>query len=133
VSSHSRNCVSRREGESGHCPDCIPERRITNTYQAVTISERLLAESVDDVATTLENLFGLTYQRYFLFRGAIEPKKNISRLISANAASGSICPLVIAGPLGWEYQEDWAQIERFGGPKESESKAKPPRKTLRLD
>jgi glycosyltransferase involved in cell wall biosynthesis len=35
--------------------------------------------------------------------------------------------------LGWEYQEDLAQIERFGGPKQSESKAKPPRKILRLD
>jgi hypothetical protein len=35
--------------------------------------------------------------------------------------------------LGWEYQDDLAQIERFGGPKESESKAKPPRKILRLD
>jgi hypothetical protein len=67
-----------------------PERRFTHTYQAVTIPGRLLAESVDDVATTLENLFGLTYQRYFLFQGAIEPKKNISRLISAYAVSGSI-------------------------------------------
>jgi len=118
----------------------IPERRITNTYQAVTIPERLLAESVDDVATTLENLFGLAYQKYFLFHGAIEPKKNISRLISAYAASGSICPLVIAGPLGWEYQEDLAQIERFSGQEASENKAKalenkakPSRKILRLD
>jgi glycosyltransferase involved in cell wall biosynthesis len=111
----------------------IPERRITNTYQTVTIPERLLAESVDDVATTLENLFGLAYQKYFLFHGAIEPKKNISRLISAYAASGSICPLVIAGPLGWEYQEDLAQIERFSGQEEAENKTKPPRKILRLD
>jgi glycosyltransferase involved in cell wall biosynthesis len=111
----------------------IPERRITNTYQAVTIPERLLAESVDDVATTLENLFGLAYQKYFLFHGAIEPKKNISRLISAYAASGSICPLVVAGPLGWEYHEDLAQIERFSGQEASENKAKPPRKILRLD
>jgi len=111
----------------------IPERRITNTYQAVTIPERLLAESVDDVATTLENLFGLTYQKYFLFYGAIEPKKNISRLISAYAASGSSFPLVIAGPLGWEYHEDLTQIERFGGPKATEKKINPKRKILRVD
>src|SRR5215831_3605268 len=116
----------------------IPERRITNTYQAVTIPEKLLAESVDEVGTTLENLFGLAYQKYFLFHGAIEPKKNISRLISAYAASGSACPLVIAGPLGWEYHEDLAQIEWFSDPKTSENKTpenkgSPRRKILRLD
>jgi glycosyltransferase involved in cell wall biosynthesis len=113
----------------------IPERRITNTYQAVTIPEALRDESLDDVAATLENLFGLAYQQYFLFHGAIEPKKNISRLVSAYAASGSACPLVIAGPLGWDYEEDLAQIERFGGGKSSATDAKQNRKQkiLRLD
>lgn len=84
----------------------IPERRITNTYQTVSMPKSLLAESTDDVATTMENLFGLAYQKYYLFYGAIEPKKNISRLISAYAASGTDCPLVRAGPLGWEYDEE---------------------------
>jgi glycosyltransferase involved in cell wall biosynthesis len=111
----------------------ISERRITNTYQAVTIPKELLAESIDNVATTLQNLFGLAYQQYFLFYGAIEPKKNISRLISAYAASGSACPLVIAGPLGWEYQDDLAQIERFGGPKASENRENRKQKILRID
>jgi glycosyltransferase involved in cell wall biosynthesis len=111
----------------------IPERRITNTYQAVTIPEELLTQGADDVAATVENLFELPYQKYFLFYGAIEPKKNISRLISAYAASGSVCPLVLAGPLGWEYHDDLAQIERFAGPRSSENKTNEKRKILRLD
>jgi glycosyltransferase involved in cell wall biosynthesis len=111
----------------------ISEKRITNTYQAVTIPKALLDESVDDVAATVENLFGLSYQKYYLFYGAIEPKKNISRLISAYAASGTDCPLVIAGPLGWDYEEDVAQIQRFGGPKASESEESRKKRILRLD
>jgi glycosyltransferase involved in cell wall biosynthesis len=111
----------------------ISERRITNTYQAVTIPEQLRADSIEEVATTLENLFGLAYQQYFLFYGAIEPKKNISRLISAYAASGSACPLVIAGPLGWGYQEDLAQIDRFGGRKASKNKESRKQRILRID
>jgi glycosyltransferase involved in cell wall biosynthesis len=111
----------------------IPERRITNTYQAVSMPEALLAESSDDVAVTVENLFGLAYQKYYLFFGAIEPKKNISRLISAYAAAGSDCPLVIAGPLGWEYEEDLAQIKRFSSAKPSEDKDSRKQRILRLD
>jgi glycosyltransferase involved in cell wall biosynthesis len=111
----------------------IPEWRITNTYQAVTIPEIMRARTTNDIAITLENLFGLTYQQYFLFYGAIEPKKNVSRLISAYAASGSDFPLVIAGPLGWQYEEDLAQIERFGSLGATASKASRKRKVLRLD
>jgi glycosyltransferase involved in cell wall biosynthesis len=111
----------------------IPERRITNTYQAVTIPEKLLDQSIDDVAATLESLFGLEYQQYFLFYGAIEPKKNISRLISAYAASRSTCPLVIAGPLGWQYQDDLSQIERFSGPKAAEDSENRKRRIIRVD
>jgi glycosyltransferase involved in cell wall biosynthesis len=111
----------------------IPERRITNTYQSATVSKELLDQSIDDIATVLESLFGLGYQQYFLFYGAIEPKKNVSRLVSAYAASGSNCPLVVAGPLGWEYQDDLAQIEQFGGPKAAEDNENRKRRILRID
>jgi len=109
----------------------ISEHRITNTYQAVSIPKSLLADSVEDVAKTVENLFGLVYQKYYLFYGAIEPKKNISGLISAYAASGTDCPLVIAGPLGWQYHDDLAQIERYVEHKAYKNKRK--ERILRLD
>jgi glycosyltransferase involved in cell wall biosynthesis len=93
----------------------IPESRITNTYQAVTIPEKLLAKSDDAVADELRHAFRLEMKEYFLFCGAIEPKKNVSRLIDAYAISGSRHPLVIAGPLGWQYDADVEKIqdERF--------------------
>jgi hypothetical protein len=71
----------------------------------------LVRQSEDEVASTIENLFVLSYRKYFLFCGALKPKKNVSRLLSAYAASGSDCPLAIAGPLGWEYEEDLARID----------------------
>jgi len=89
----------------------ISEDRITNTYQGISVPAELVSQSEDEVASALENLFGLSYRKYFLFCGALEPKKNVSRLLSAYAASGSDCPLVIAGPLGWQYEEDLARID----------------------
>jgi len=93
----------------------MDEKRITNTFQAVSIPEDLIAMSDDEIALRIRNLFGLEFREYFLFCGALEPKKNVSRLVSAYAASGSKHPLVIAGPLGWEYQSDLEKIndERF--------------------
>ena len=57
----------------------IREDRITNTFQAVKIPERLLAQSDDEAALFVERVFGLDPQSYFLFYGALEPKKNVSR------------------------------------------------------
>jgi glycosyltransferase involved in cell wall biosynthesis len=93
----------------------IPENRITNTYQAVNIPRKLLAKTDDALADELRNAFNLEMKEYFLFFGAIEPKKNIARLVDAYAASGSRYPLVIAGALGWQYEIDVEKIqdERF--------------------
>ncbi len=88
----------------------IPESRITNTYQAVTIPPALLAESDASVASSVERQFGLEYGKYFLFYGALEPKKNVSRLLSAYAAAGTDYPLIMAGPLGWNYDSELRQI-----------------------
>ena len=51
----------------------IPESRITNTWQAVGIPEKLLAKSDDAVADELCHAFRLDMKEYFLFCGAIEP------------------------------------------------------------
>lgn len=104
VSEHSRQDLMSLFG--------IGEDRITNTFQAVKIPERLLAQSDDEAALFVERVFGLDPQSYFLFYGALEPKKNVSRLIDAYAASGVDKPLVIVGGLGWDYDGTVAQIEQ---------------------
>lgn len=107
VSEHSKRDIIEFLG--------IDERRVTNTYQSVEIPADLLARSDHDVADDLAKLFGLEFGGYFLFYGAIEPKKNVSRLVDAYAASGSKLPLVIAGGGGWQNRADLRKIrdERF--------------------
>jgi glycosyltransferase involved in cell wall biosynthesis len=89
----------------------VPEDRITNTYQAVTLPARVLARSDEDIAREVENLFEVPPRGYYLFVGALEPKKNVARLIDAYAASGSKYPLIIAGGAGWQNE---AELERIG-------------------
>lgn len=93
----------------------VPEDRITNTYQSVAIPESFMAAAEAQVAHDLQSVFGLEYKNYYLFAGAIEPKKNISRLIDAYAQSGSERPLVLAGGLGWLFEGDVKRIndDRF--------------------
>ena len=88
----------------------VPENRITNTYQAVTIPARALALSDADMADQIRNLFELEPGEYYLFIGALEPKKNVSRLVDAYAASGSQRPLIIAGGAGWQNDADLERI-----------------------
>ena len=92
----------------------IPEERVVNTYQSVAVDPTVASLSEDEVARRLEQ-YGLEHRGYFLFVGAIEPKKNVSRIIEAHAASASKYPLVIAGRPGWQFEADLKLIkdERF--------------------
>ena len=107
VSEYSRQDIIRELG--------VDEKRVTNTYQAVDVPAEVLARSKDEIATELHALFGLEFREYFLFCGAIEPKKNVSRLIDAYAASGTKYPLILAGGGGWQNDGDLRKIdaERF--------------------
>jgi glycosyltransferase involved in cell wall biosynthesis len=89
----------------------ISENRITNTYQSIYLPPTITERSDDDVANEVANAFGLDFRGYYLFFGAVEPKKNIARLIDAYAASGSEFPLIIVGDLGWQYDDVVEKIE----------------------
>lgn len=112
----------------------VPEEKITNTWQSVSLDGAALAASDDDVARDIEHRYGLGFKEYFLFLGAIEPKKNIARMIEAFASSGTTRPLVLVGGLGWQYESDLEMLEderlvswRFDG-----SHIKPERRIQRL-
>ena len=126
VSEYSRQDIIRLTG--------IDENRITNTYQAVSLPVRLVGRSDDAVANEIDALFGLGFGEYFLFVGAIEPKKNIARLIDAFAASGVNHPLVLVGGLGWMYGDDLAKIEseHFLAYELKDNHIKPRRKVRRI-
>jgi glycosyltransferase involved in cell wall biosynthesis len=52
--------------------------------------------------------------RFILFVGAIEPRKNLSTLLSAWSAVPDHPDLVIAGDWGWKYEPIRDHIERLG-------------------
>jgi glycosyltransferase involved in cell wall biosynthesis len=93
----------------------VPEDRITNAYQSVRLPPALTAKNDDQVANEIASAFNVSMREYYLFVGAIEPKKNVARLVDAYAASGSPYPLLIAGGLGWQFETDVKKIkdERF--------------------
>ena len=126
VSEHSRQDIIRLTG--------IGENRITNTYQSVSLPERLTARDDDAVAREIEALFGLGFGEYFLFVGAIEPKKNLSRLVDAFAASGAARPLIIVGGPGWMNDADLRKIdsEQFLAYELKDNSIKPRRRVRRL-
>jgi glycosyltransferase involved in cell wall biosynthesis len=84
----------------------VPEHRITNTYQAREFPEQDLARPADAVANQLAGAYGLEWQGYLLFYGAIEPKKNVGRLIDAYLAARVQVPLVLVTGGGWQNEAE---------------------------
>jgi len=78
--------------------------RITNCYQASPLPMPDTDPRED--ARIVENIFGLPHRGYFLHFGAIEPKKNIGRLLEAYLATGVDAPLVLTGGRGWQAQDE---------------------------
>lgn len=81
-----------------------PEK-VTNTYQP--IDARISGPTgEDELRGKLASLFDLPLDGYFLFFGAIEPKKNVGRLIEAYLRSDVKTPLVIVGTGGWKSDRE---------------------------
>ena len=80
----------------------VEETRITNTYQAVAIPQQYIERPETVVANQLEGCFGFEMQGYLLYYGALEPKKNVGRLIEAYISSGVNLPLVLVIGGGWQ-------------------------------
>ncbi len=94
--------------------DADPER-VTNTYQAVDAPPAIAALDDDALASRLRTLFDLEAGGYLLFFGAIEPKKNLGRLIEAYLAADVATPLIIAGPRAWKAEGELRLLEGAHG------------------
>ena len=91
----------------------VQEDRVSVTYQpapSLPLLEQRRAERL------VETIYGVRSGEYALFLGAIEPKKNLKRLIEAFLLAGVDIPLLLAGPLGWLYDEDLALLDAVGRP-----------------
>jgi glycosyltransferase involved in cell wall biosynthesis len=88
--------------------DVNPEK-IHVTYQPL-ISRQSIEN--DNVSLNLKK-YGIKEQRYILFVGAIEPKKNLRRLLEAYILLNPEIPLVIVGKKGWLWEDTIKFAERF--------------------
>jgi glycosyltransferase involved in cell wall biosynthesis len=77
-----------------------PER-VVNTYQSVALPRDLIEMPRAALGAQLSGLFDLSDQGYFLYFGAIEPKKNVARLIEAYLTLPTRTPLVLVSAPGW--------------------------------
>src|SRR5207253_4972496 len=91
----------------------VDEKKITNTYQAVAFPKEDLERSEETIAEQLSGSFGLEFQQYLLFFGALEPKKNVGRLIEAYLASGVSVPLVLVAGGGWHNEAETTLLEEL--------------------
>jgi glycosyltransferase involved in cell wall biosynthesis len=72
----------------------------------VDIPAKFAAKPEELARAEVEGSTGLAWGGYFLFFGAIEPKKNVGRLIEAYLAAQSPHPLVIVGKQAWKSEEE---------------------------
>ena len=89
----------------------IDEKKVTNTYQAVAFPKEDVERSEETIAEQLSGSFGLDFQQYLLFFGALEPKKNVGRLIEAYLASGVSVPLVLVAGGGWHNEAETTLLD----------------------
>lgn len=76
--------------------------RVTNCYQ----SSALPSPRDGDLGERLRRLFDLERGEYLLFFAAIEPKKNLGRLIQAYLEADLQTPLIIVGSEAWNAEAE---------------------------
>ncbi len=91
----------------------ISSDKVINTYQNVAKFDPL-SSSVDAfLVHQLKGQFKLKYKNYFLFVGAIEPKKNVARLLEAFLSANIKQKLVVAGPLAWQSEKEKDMLKKY--------------------
>jgi glycosyltransferase involved in cell wall biosynthesis len=102
VSECSKHDISSVLGLAAH--------HITNTHQTADLPADLLSRPLQACCDEIEGLFGLLHRKYFLFPGAMEPKKNVLRLLEAFLSAKVDVPLVFVGSKGWRQEREFAMI-----------------------
>lgn len=86
----------------------VPEGRVTNTYQTANLVDS--GRSDAECARQIEDGFGVSWKGYFLHYGAVEPKKNLGRIVDAYIRSGTTMPLIVVGASGWSDEPETALL-----------------------
>ena len=102
--------------------DADPDR-IVVTYQPIALRPLEAGDTEEEISFFLKR-YGLEYQNYLLFVGAIEPKKNVGRLLDAYSVLDTEMPLVIVGKKGWLWEDELGKTAYLADNKESKKKVK---------
>jgi glycosyltransferase involved in cell wall biosynthesis len=86
----------------------VPSESVVNTYQLVSIPDKYKNIEEPELTILLESFFNLEYKNYILFVGAIEPKKNVGKLLEAYLGLKTDIPLVMVGPEAWMAETELA-------------------------
>ena len=95
----------------------VPAHRVTVVHEAANPAFRLLDDEADAL-NVVRARYGLP-ERFILFLGTIEPRKNLPTLIQAygllrTIEGAGVPPLVVAGAQGWLFDSVFALTEQLG-------------------
>lgn len=93
----------------------VRPEKVINTYQTVDIPHTAPDQADDMLEKRLSGIYGLHVGGYFMFYGAIEPKKNLPRLLEAYLSVNTSRPLVIVGAPGWDRRTQLKLIDSIKG------------------
>lgn len=92
VSEHSRRDILSLLG--------APPDKVSAAPPAVDVGDAR-REAEGEARAFVETAYGLSWGGYYLYFGAVEPKKNVGRLLDAYAGAGLDAPLVMVSSLAW--------------------------------
>lgn len=91
------------------CFDVNPDK-IHITYQPIIDNSLTVTDSEDEIDKYL-NKYQISYKKYILFVGSIEPKKNVGRLIDAYSGLDTDMQLIIVGKKAWLWEEEISKLK----------------------
>ena len=88
----------------------VDPNRVVVTWQPSDM-QALDSEEMANLPRALTR-YGLEQDQYGLFVGAIEPKKNVRRLIDAFLDAHDTMPLVLVGPKAWKWETEIGDLDQ---------------------
>ncbi|WP_170849983.1 MULTISPECIES: glycosyltransferase family 1 protein [unclassified Beijerinckia] len=89
----------------------VDKESILNTYLSASTEATIAAAPEDEIEKFVAASAGLQLRNYLLFVGAIEPRKNVERMIDAYLKSATTLPLVVCSSSGWLNEETITRLD----------------------
>ena len=90
----------------------VPLSKIHVTYQSADLPDIDMSDA-EVAVNDVQEIFGLDWKKYFLHYGAVEPKKNLGRIVEAYLTSKVNIPLVLVGGRAWLEKDEVMLLEQI--------------------